>query len=254
MKRLQGKVAIITGAGSGMGRAIALRFVAEGASVLISDIDQSSVEKVADEISGSVRAMVQDISDEEGWAEVVSGALETFGQLDILVNNAGCAIEGTPENSTLADWRRIMEVNVEGLYIGCRSAIPVMRDGGGGVIINIASTVGVNSAPPQLAAYGASKGAVRQYTRTLARYCGKSGYKIRCNSINPGAINTPMLRASINRTENPEQYAQLMAEKAPLGRIGEPEDIANAALFLASDEAGFITGAELNVDGGVSVA
>jgi 3(or 17)beta-hydroxysteroid dehydrogenase len=253
MGRLNGKVALITGAGSGMGRAIAHRFAQEGASLIISDIDLVSVNQVADEISGPVRAMAQDISQEDGWTEVVDAAVNTFGQLDLLVNNAGSAIEGTPESSTLEDWRRILAVNVEGLYIGCRTAIPAMREGGG-VIINIASTVAISAAPPQLAAYGASKGAVRQYTKTLARYCGVNGYNIRCNSINPGAINTPMLQASIDRTENPERYARLMAEKAPLGRIGEPEDIANAALFLASDEAGFITGAELNVDGGVSVA
>jgi NAD(P)-dependent dehydrogenase (short-subunit alcohol dehydrogenase family) len=254
MGGLQEKVAIVTGAGSGIGRAIAHRYSAEGASVFISDIDLAAVEKVADEISGPVRAMYQDIADEAGWAEVVDAAIDAFGKLDILVNNAASAIEGSPESATLADWRRILEVNVEGLYIGCRSVIPRMRDAGGGVIINIASTAAINAAPPQLAAYGASKAAVRQYTRTLARYCGINGDNIRCNSINPGAINTPMLQASISRTPDPELYARKLAEKAALGRIGEPEDIASAALFLASDEAGFITGAELNVDGGVSVA
>lgn len=254
MERLREIVAIITGAGSGIGRAIAHRFSEEGASVLISDIDLAAVENVAAELSGPARAMCQDISDEAGWTEVVQAAIEAFGKLDILVNNAASAIEGTPESAAREDWRRILEVNVEGLYLGCRAVIPVMRVGDGGVIINIASTVAASAAPPQLAAYGASKAAVRQYTRTLARYCGVSGYKVRCNSINPGAINTPMLQASIARTSDPALYARKMAEKAPLGRIGEPKDIAHAALFLASDEANFITGAELNVDGGVSVA
>jgi len=252
MARMQGKVAIITGGGSGMGRATARRFVDEGASVTITDIDQAAGEKVVGEIGGSIRFVRQDVAEEAGWPVVIKSVLDDFGKLDILVNNAASAIEGTPETSTLEDWRRVLAVNVEGLYIGCRTVIPVMRDGGGGVIVNIASRAALSGAPTQLAAYGASKGAVRQYTRTIAAYCGFKGYNIRCNSINPGAINTPMLQASMERTPDPKLYAERMADKAPLGRIGEPEDIANAVLFLASDEAGFVTGTELNVDGGVS--
>lgn len=251
MGRLQGKVAIITGGGSGMGRATAHRFAEEGASVVITDIDQEAGEKVAAEIGGAVRFERQDVAEEAGWPVVVKSALDAFGKLDILVNNAASALEGTPESSTLEDWRRVLSVNVEGVYLGCRTVIPVMRDGGG-VIVNISSRAAQGKTPPQLAAYGASKAAVSQYTKTIAAYCGFKGYNIRCNTILPGAINTPMLQASMNRAPDSKAYADMMAKKSPLGRIGEPEDIANAVLYLASDEASFVSGAELNVDGGVS--
>ena len=252
MARVQGKVAIVTGGGSGMGQATARLLAREGGRVVVRDLNADAGAAAAAELGAAARFIRQDVAEEAGWPVVVKTALDAFGKLDILVNNAGSALEGTAESATLEDWQRVFAVNVEGLFLGCRTVIPVMRDNGGGVIINIASRAALGGAPPQLAAYGSSKGAVRQYTKTLAAHCGFNGYNIRCNSINPGAINTPMLQASIEATPDPQFYAEKMAGKAPLGRIGEPEDIAHAVLYLASDEASFVTGVELTVDGGVS--
>jgi NAD(P)-dependent dehydrogenase (short-subunit alcohol dehydrogenase family) len=254
MDRLNGKTALVTGAGSGMGRATAILFAEEGANVVLTDIDEGAGRAVADEIGAAARFIRQDVADEAGWGEVVAGTLDAFGGLHILVNNAGSAIEGTPESTTLANWRRVHAVNVEGIFLGCRAAIPVIRDSGGGAIVNIASRAAVGAAPPHLAAYGASKGAVREYTMTLAVYCARAGYGIRCNSINPGAIDTPLLQASFDQAPDPEARRRAIVGRAPMGRMGRPIDVAYAALYLASDEAAYVTGAELNVDGGVACA
>jgi NAD(P)-dependent dehydrogenase (short-subunit alcohol dehydrogenase family) len=252
MGRIEGKVAIVTGGGSGIGRATALLLAREGANVIVTDLDAGAGQAVVADLGPAGRFVPQDVAAEDGWPPVIETALEVFGGLDILVNNAGSALEGTVESATLEDWQRVFAVNVEGIFVGCRSVIPVMRGRGGGVIINIASRAALGGAPPQLAAYGASKGAVRQYTKTLATHCGFNGDNIRCNSINPGAIDTPLFRASVADTPDPQFYLEKMAAKAPLGRIGAPEDIALAVLYLASDEAAFVTGIELTVDGGVS--
>lgn len=252
MGRLEGKTAIVTGGGSGMGRAMAILFAEEGAQVVVTDIDEAAGRAVVDEIRGAGRFMRQDVSDETAWGNVVAGTVETFGGLHILVNNAGSALEGTPESTSLETWRRVHSVNVEGVFLGCRAAIPAIRDAGGGAIVNIASRAAVGAAPPHLAAYGASKGAVREYTMTLAVYCARAGYEIRCNSINPGAIDTPLLQASFDQAPDPDARMRAIVGRAPMGRMGRPIDVAYAALYLASDEAAYVTGAELNVDGGVA--
>lgn len=252
MDRLKGKTAIITGGGSGMGRAMAILFAEEGAQVAVTDINEASGRAVVDEIGAAARFFVHDVSDEAGWTDVVAGTVDAFGALDILVNNAGSAIEGTPESTALDEWRRVHAVNVEGVFLGCRAAIPAIRDVGGGAIVNIASRAAVGAAPPHLAAYGASKGAVREYTMTTAVYCARAGYGIRCNSINPGPIDTPLLQASFAQAEDPEARKRAIVGRVPLGCMGRPIDVAYAALYLASDEAAYVTGAELNVDGGVA--
>jgi 3(or 17)beta-hydroxysteroid dehydrogenase len=252
MDRLKDKTAIITGAGSGMGKATARLFAEEGAEVVLTDINETAVRAAADEIGAAARALHHDVADEAGWGEVIDTATRAFGGLDILVNNAGSALEGTPESATIEDWRRVHAVNVEGVFFGTRAAIAAMRDRGGGSIVNIASRAAIRSAPSYLAAYGASKGAVREYTMTVAVYCARAGYNIRCNSINPGAIDTPILRASFEQGDDPAARERMIVGRVPMGRMGTPTDIAYAVLYLASDEAAYVTGAELNVDGGVA--
>ena len=252
MKRLDGKVSIVTGAGSGMGQAIAELFAAEGSKVIVVDLDEAAGRGVADRIGNAARFLSHDVADEDAWPAVVDAAKREFGGLHVLVNNAGSALEGTPEDTSLETWRRVNGVNVEGVFLACRAAIPAMRVSGGGSIVNIASRAAIGAAPPYLAAYGASKGAVRQYTKTIAVYCARNGYGIRCNSINPGAIDTPLLRASFDQGDDPAAREAMIVGRIPIGRMGMPDDIARAALFLASDEAAYVTGAELNVDGGVT--
>lgn len=252
MDRLKDKVALVTGGGSGMGRAMAILFAQEGARVVVTDIDEAAGRAVASEIGAAALFQPQDVADEACWPEVVQEAVRVFGGLHILVNNAGSALEGTPESTDLDTWRKVHSINVEGVFLGCRAAIPAIRNAGGGAIVNIASRAAVGAAPPHLAAYGASKGAVREYTMTLAVYCARAGYGIRVNSINPGAIDTPLLQASFDQAPAPEKRKQAIVGRAPMGRMGQPIDVAYAALYLASDEAAYVTGAELNVDGGVA--
>jgi len=254
MARLEGKVAIVTGGGSGMGRATACLFADEGAKVVATDLDERALASLATEAGPAVRTLRHDVADEAGWAGVIELARSAFGGLHILVNNAGIATEGTPESANLADWRRVHAVNVEGVFLACRAAIPAIHASGGGSIVNIASRAGIRAAPTYLAAYGASKGAVHEYTMTVAMYCARAGYNIRCNSINPGAIDTPLLQASFDQAEDPEQRRKMIVGRVPLGRMGRPIDIAYAALYLASDEAAYVTGVSLNVDGGVTAA
>lgn len=254
MARLSGKVAIVTGGGSGMGRATVKLFVAEGAKVVATDLDGASVASLAAECGPSVRHIEHDVADEGGWSRVVDLAKSAFGGLHVLVNNAGCALEGTPESTPLETWRRVHAVNVEGVFLGCRTAIPAIRASGGGSIVNVASRAAIRAAPPHLAAYGASKGAVHEYTMTVAIYCARAGNNIRCNSINPGAIDTPLLQASFAQAEDPAKRKQMIVGRVPMGRMGLPIDIAYAALYLASDESAYVTGAEINVDGGVAAA
>ena len=252
VERLQDKVAIITGGASGIGRATAEVFAENGAKVVLGDIDVSSGQATADSIQGEALFTQFDSTQEADWERAVELAAERFGSIDIVVNNAG--IEGSttgqsPEDISLDEIHSVNAVNVDGVLLGCKHAIKAMRDTGG-AIVNISSIGGIY-ATPMFVAYGASKGAVRQLTKSVAAYCGRMRYGIRCNSIHPGITETRMGEEVLRSSHGDvEAGRRARIEGIPVGRIGIPRDIANAVLYLASDEASFVNGAELVVDGG----
>ena len=245
--RLEGKVAFISGGAQGMGAAEARLFAAEGAMVAIGDVLEEEGRRVAAQIGeagGKAIFLALDVTSESQWQDAIAATVAEFGKLDILVNNAGIGGHGTVENTTVADWDRVMDINAKGVFLGTKSAIPELRRAGGGSIINISSQlglVGVDNSSPQ---YQASKGAVRLLTQSTAiQYAGEG---IRANSVHPGPIVTPMTEAG---RADPERN-ELTLSRIPLGRHGEPGDVAYGVLFLASDESSFMTGSELVIDGG----
>jgi 3(or 17)beta-hydroxysteroid dehydrogenase len=256
MNRLKSKVALVTGGASGLGKAIAQRLAAEGASVAIGDIQTVAGEAVAAE-HGWV-FLEQDVTDEERWPQVIGTIERRLGPLDILVNNAGIIgpmNAAGPEDSRFTDWKRIFAANVESVFLGCRAAIPALRRTGGGSIINISSIAGLR-ASPYAVAYGASKAAVRQLTQSVAQYCAEHKLNIRCNSVHPGDVRTAMWEKAmqqIARKKNTSVAAvvESAAAMVPLGELMSPEDIAAAVAFLVSDDGRHITGEKLVIDGGV---
>ena len=253
MARLNGKIALITGGASGFGAASGKLFAQEGAKVVLTDNNGNGVKAVAQEIGEAASAITHDVTSEENWTRVVADTVAMHGKLDILMNNAGVMGTGAPqdiENMSLKEWKFVQEINSDGVFLGCRAVIQAMKNNGGGSIINISSTAGFR-ATPGIAAYGASKGAVRQLTKSVAAYCGRKGYNIRCNSIHPGMVRTPLGEAVLKYYGDLEESAKKRTESVPLGRLGEVEDVAYAALYLASDEARYINSNELVVDGGM---
>ena len=247
MGRLQGKTALVTGAASGIGWAIAQLFAHEGAAVVLCDIDAAALAFRLAQLEGGAAAHSQhlhDVTSEPDWERVLDATQARHGRIDVLVNNAGIAAEGAIEDVSLEAWRRVMAVNLDGSFLGCKHAVRHMKQqGGGGAIVNISSVGGLKGSMTG-PAYGASKAAVWNLTRTVALSCARRGYGIRCNSLHPGLTQTPMMdRAS------PEMISRLQAG-IPLGRLAEPLDIARAALYLASDESSYVTGTALVVDGG----
>lgn len=254
MPRLQNKIALVTGAARGIGAAIATAFRNEGAEVIVTDIDPRTGQNTADRIGASFMRL--DVASEPDW-EAVS---LRFPTLDILVNNAGITgFEGPfdgpppshdPEHARLSDWRAVHAVNSDGTFLGCRHAIRAMRAKGKGSIINISSRSGLVGIP-MAAAYAASKAAVRNHTKSVALYCAGQGLAIRCNSIHPAAIMTPMWEPMLgNGPDRALREAALVAD-TPLRRFGKAEEVAALAVMLASDEAAYMTGAELTIDGGI---
>ena len=252
--RIQKKNAIVTGGGNGIGKAIAERFAKEGARVIITDCNRQDGINAA-EGSELISYCYQNVADEKDWRELIKFAREQFKQIDILVNNAGILATETSqalEDTSLKQWRTIQAVNSEGVFLGCKYGVEAMRETGGS-IINLSSIAGLIGSP-HLVAYGASKGLVRQLTKSIAAHCGREGYRIRCNSIHPGIIRTKMQDqvVTLNGGDTNEKWKDRI-NMIPLGEVGTAEDIANGALFLASDEARHITGAELVIDGGMTI-
>ncbi|PLW68760.1 SDR family oxidoreductase [Pseudohalioglobus lutimaris] len=251
--RLDGKIALITGGGGGLGAATAHRFAEEGATVFVSDVDGDAARGVAASIvglGGSAHARTQDVTDEKLWDSVVDGIVAECGGLHVLVNNAGVAITGNVEEASLADWRTTQAINGEGVFMGTRAAIRVMKNCGGS-IINISSIEGIIG-EANVPAYNYSKGGVRIFTKSAALHCAAEGYPIRVNSIHPGYISTAMVKDGIAAmaADVQAEIAERLQREIPLGSMGEPLDIANGCLFLASDESRYMTGAELVIDGG----
>ena len=248
MGRLDGKVAIISGGARGQGAVETELFAMEGAKVIFGDVqdeDGRKVEAKVVELGGDVEYIHLDVTSEDDWQRAVELAESKYGKLDILVNNAGISMRHSDMDVSSEDWDTMMDVNAKGVFLGVKYAIPAMQRAGGGSIVNISSIAGILGRPLASPAYSASKGAVRVFTKSTAGRFAAEG--IRCNSIHPGPIDTDMIRAATNSVRPETRVGEI-----PIGRLGQPEDVAYGALYLASDEASFVTGSELVIDGGVS--
>lgn len=245
MGALQGKLAFVTGGASGLGEAIARAYATEGAAVVIADIDVAGGEALAAEIGA--RFVQLDVTQESSWAQAVT----PFDRIDVLVNNAGITTLGSVEDLTLAQFRHELDIDVLGVFMGIQAALPRMKAHGGS-IINMSSLSGVK-ASGNLCAYNAAKAAVTHMTKSCALHFAEQGYGIRCNSIHPGAIHTPIIDKVLAQSDNPDALYQSFVDVHPVGRLGKPEEIAAMAVFLASDASAFATGAEFRVDGGASI-
>ena len=257
--RVEGKIALITGGAQGLGEAAARMLAREGARVVVTDVNIDGARAVAHSINekhkGSAVAFPHDVTNGDDWLRVFDQTEQAFGGLHVLVNNAGIGLTKDLEDVTLEEWRRVHAIDLDGVFLGCKLALPLMAKtvkatGLGGSIVNISSISGI-IAGHNMAAYNSAKAGVRHLSKSVALYCARKGYGIRSNSVHPVFIATPILDGLVQRFGKEQAYAKL-GRQVPLGRIGEPDDIAYAVLYLASDESKFVTGAELKVDGGIS--
>jgi len=255
MARFANKVALISGGAGGLGAATARRMAEAGGTVVIGDLADAAGQALATEIGGDYHRL--DVTREESWSAVIAAVEAKHGRIDVLVNAAGIegdVLHGSPETTTLEEWRKVLSVNLDGTFLGCKHVLPVMRRAGRGSIVNISSMASFLGTPAS-SAYGASKAGVQQLSKTVAVFGSRDGLKIRCNSVHPGVIRTRMLD---NIYEQIGKLANLSAKEAeaaslkavPLGEVGEPDDVAYLILYLASDEAKYVTGSEFMVDGG----
>lgn len=258
MGRVADKVVLVTGAGSGIGRATAKLLAAEGATVIVTDVNRPGGLETVQQIGGKARFEEQDTSKEADWKRIIDDILAREGRLNGLVNNAGIAgpFPSSFEGESLEQWRRILSINVEGVFLGCKYGVPALRGSGGGSIVNL-SSLAAFLGTPDLSAYGASKGAVRQFTKTVAIDCARKGYKVRCNSVHPGIIATPIWEkiptdAEGNRRNAPIDPVERATMMVPLTRVGVAQDIANGVMFLCTEAANYMTGQELVIDGGIT--
>lgn len=243
--RIEGKIALVTGGASGVGRATVALLAKEGAQVVFTDLNVPAGESFAGELGAKTLFLRQDAASEADWASVIAVVRGRFGRLDILVNNAGILIKGSVEDGSLEDWRRVMRVNAESVFLGCKMGVALMKESGGS-IINMSSIVGI-AAKDDYAAYGASKAAVSGLTRAVAAHCRRARYRIRCNSIHPDGIMTPMIAGGYPQDIDPKKFT---IDSDPMNRACLPEDVAAAILFLAEDASRAINGIELRVDSG----
>ncbi len=253
MGRVSGKVVLLTGGAMGLGKAAAKALLAEGATVIITDIDEEAGATTAEELGESCTFIAQDVTDWDRWQEIIAGIESTVGRLDVLVNNAAVTVFGSIMDISPEDFRRCYEVDVDSIFMGCKAAIPLMAKGGGGSIVNFSSAAG-NKANADLAAYNSAKAAVPMLTKSIALWCAREKNNVRVNSVQPGTILTPNVESVIAGTPDPDATREAFSLAQPIGRMGQPEDIAHLIVYLASDESKFATGAPFIVDGGLSIA
>lgn len=251
MGRLDAKRCIVTGGASGIGRATAARFVEEGARVLLTDVDEAAADKAARSLGAQAHAIRQDVTDDASWQAVFAEAHKLWGRVDVLVNNAGIVRPGSIETQTDGEWDAILATNLRAVVKGMQSAIAHMRETGGGAIVNVASIEGMIGEPLAMA-YNAAKGGLRIASKSAAKHCAEQGYGIRINCICPGFTDTVLVSNAVASMEPTvaEAFTQKVLASIPMGRLAKPDEIANGILFLASDEASFMTGADLVMDGG----
>ena len=255
MDRVKGKVALVTGARRGLGAAISAMLASEGAKVVLTDRKADGSEEVMKQIAdagGEAVFIEHDVTSEDSWNNAIAETLKAYGKLDILVNNAGVGAGQNIEEATLEEWRWVMSINLEGTFMGTQKAIAAMKESGGGSIVNISSIEGLVG-ESRMVAYDASKAGIVLLSRSAALHCAKNKYNIRVNTVHPGFINTKMVQGFLKAISGDGDVARARAEleaKHPLGHLGEPDDVAYAVLYLASDESKFATGTELVVDGG----
>lgn len=258
--RLKGKIALVTGAASGLGKRMAERFAGEGARVLLTDIDGAGAERAAAAISavhpGAAAGFAHDVTSEPQWLAAVAEAERVFGGLHILVNNAGIGTPGSVESTSLEDWRLVHAIDLDGVFLGCKHALPLIRtttrrEGSRGSILNISSIAGV-IASGRMAAYNSAKAGVRHLSKSVALHCAASKDAITCNSIHPTFMDTPILDNFQQTGVTRDDVKAKLGRQVPIGAIGEPDDVAWGAVYLCSDEAKFVTGSELYIDGGIS--
>ncbi|MFN2328391.1 MAG: SDR family oxidoreductase [Chromatocurvus sp.] len=241
---------MVSGGSIGIGAGVVRMLVAEGARVAITDIAADEGKALADELGDSAVFYSLDVGDERQWQQVMAEVEEGLGTLDILVQSAGVSRPAHIESATLDDWRDHMRVHGEGAFLGCKHAVESMKKSGGGSIVNISSVESIRPGP-LFVCYGAAKAAQDALTKTVALHCGEQGYNIRCNSVHPAATYTPLLEQYLKSSSDPEALERIYAGMQPLNRIATVEEVANVVLFLASDDASFITGHQMYVDGGV---
>ncbi len=251
MARLKDKVVLISGGASGIGAETARLVVREGGRAVIADRDEAKGQAVAAELGKASQFVPLDVTQEAHWQKAVADTVAAFGGLHGLLNAAGVGVRNDIESCTLEEYRRVNDINAMGTFLGCKHAVPAMKESGGGSIVNISSVLGLRGAAYALA-YSASKGAVRTLSKNVALYCAFMKYNIRCNSVHPGYIDTPMIAPRLAQTTGNMSGRQWLEELHPLGRLGRAEEVASMILFLLSDESSFSTGSEFVCDGGLT--